>query len=305
MSIYNEPEDWVKLSIESILNQTYKDFEFIIINDNPLKKSNSLLLKTYAANDERIIVVENKENLGLTKSLNIALSMATRKYIARMDADDISMIDRFKMQYDFLESNLEYVLCGSFRIDFNGEKEKTITLPSSNLDIKTEMLLRNRITHPSVMLRSKTLLDNSLKYDVEVKKSQDYNLWARLSDYGKFYNIKTPLIKYRISENQISKNNFKEQYFYSVRNRNLYIKKFFKENSIEINKDGAFNEILNLNLNRKNKEIYLSAYMIFNDITNVKRIIKFILRKDFFFFIFEHKFYFNYLMQRLKNAEYK
>lgn len=305
MSIYDEPDEWIILSIESILNQTFTDFEFIIINDNPKKKSNSVLLNNYASKDKRIVIIENIKNLGLTKSLNIALNMATRKYIARMDADDISMINRFQVQYDFLETNINYILCGTSRIDFNKDKERTVFLPSSNKEIKTEMLLRNRITHPSVMLRSKVLKENNLSYSEEIKKSQDYNLWAKLSDYGNFFNINQPLIKYRISENQISNKSFNEQYFYSIKNRNLYIKNFFKNINICINKNDAFNKIINLNINERDKEIYLSAYMIFNDVTSINKISKFVFRKGFFSFIVVHKFYIHYLIQKLKNANIK
>ena len=94
MSVYNEPVDWIRQSIDSILNQTFRYFEFIIINDNPEGISQKKMLKDFAAKDNRIKIIENEENKGLTKSLNIGISKATGKYIARMDADDISMPDR-------------------------------------------------------------------------------------------------------------------------------------------------------------------------------------------------------------------
>ena len=89
MSIYSEKEEWIKESIDSILSQTFRDFEFIIINDNPKRKQNENLLLEYSQKDNRIIVITNKENIGLTKSLNKGLSIAKGKYIARMDADII------------------------------------------------------------------------------------------------------------------------------------------------------------------------------------------------------------------------
>lgn len=291
MCVYSEPREWIEESIDSILNQTFKSFEFIIINDNPKRILNEKVLQVYKNKDSRITILKNEKNIGLTKSLNKGLEIAKGTYLARMDADDISMIDRFKIQYDFLESNSDYILCGTSRIDFNGNNEKIVILPSSDEEIKTEMLLRNRITHPSVMLRTKIIKKNKLKYNEKIKKSQDYNFWTLLSDYGKFFNIKIPLIKYRISENQISKKNFKEQYFYSAKNRSLYINKFFKNIDIEISKDEAFNEITSLNISRKNKEIYLSAYMIFNDKHKIKVYFMFLFRLNFFLFIKVHKFF--------------
>ena len=125
MSIYSEKEEWIKESIDSILSQTFRDFEFIIINDNPKRKENENLLLEYSQKDNRIIVITNKENIGLTKSLNKGLSIAKGKYIARMDADDISFPTRFQKQIDFLDKNTEYVLCGA-NISYFGSEEKII-----------------------------------------------------------------------------------------------------------------------------------------------------------------------------------
>jgi hypothetical protein len=130
-----------------------------------------------------------------------------------------------------------------------------------------------------------------------------YNITSNVKN--KINYIDLPLLRYRISENQISKKNHNEQYFYSVRNRNFYINFFFKGINIEINRKEAFNEILNLDISRKDKEIYLSAYMIFNDVTDIMKLIKFIFRKNFFSYISEHKFYIHFLMQKSKNAKIK
>ena len=101
MSIYSEEEEWIRESIDSILNQTFSDFEFIIINDNPNRDKNNSLLTEYTRIDNRIIIITNEENIGLTKSLNKGLEIARGKYIARMDADDISLPTRFEKQVDF------------------------------------------------------------------------------------------------------------------------------------------------------------------------------------------------------------
>ena len=113
MSVYNEPEEWMRVAIDSILGQTFTDFEFIIINDNPKRKLNREILSDYAKQDKRIVILENEENIGLTKSLNKGLKVAKGKYIARMDADDISLSDRLEKQVNFMEEHPEVGVCGA------------------------------------------------------------------------------------------------------------------------------------------------------------------------------------------------
>ena len=102
MSVYNEPTEWITQSIDSILNQTFRDFEFIIINDNPEREENESLLNSYSQKDKRIVVIKNEQNLGLTKSLNIGINEAKGDYIVRMDADDYSFPERFEKQVQFM-----------------------------------------------------------------------------------------------------------------------------------------------------------------------------------------------------------
>ena len=111
MSVYNEPIDWMRQAIESILNQTYKDFEFIIVNDNPEREENQFVLNEYRNKDSRIIILCNEHNIGLTKSLNKGLTVANGEYIARMDADDIALPKRFEKQALYLAKNKNVFLC--------------------------------------------------------------------------------------------------------------------------------------------------------------------------------------------------
>ena len=126
MSVFSEPRNWLKKAINSILDQTFSDFEFIIINDNPIRKENYLFLKEIQQKDSRIIIIENKENIGLTKSLNKGLSVARGTYIARMDADDISFPTRLEKQYLFMEANSGVIACGAWARTIG--KEKNINL---------------------------------------------------------------------------------------------------------------------------------------------------------------------------------
>ena len=208
MCVFSEKEEWLRESIESVLNQTYLYFEFIIINDKPNRELNKVILEEYSKLDARIIVVQNMVNLGLTKSLNIGLKMAKGEYIARMDADDISISHRLLRQIDFLNANENIDFCGSF-VKFIGQKfalfRAIITLPITNEEIRTEMLISNPIAHPTIMFRKKVLIgENSLLYDESVKEGQDFELWFRAISSFKFYNIEEVLLKYRISSNQVS-----------------------------------------------------------------------------------------------------
>ncbi|SKC18435.1 glycosyltransferase [Dyadobacter psychrophilus] len=212
MSIYNEPADWLRKSIDSILNQTYGDFEFIIVNDNPQSISNRKLLEDYQKRDLRILIIENSNNIGLTKSLNVGLSKASGTYIARMDADDISLPHRFEKQVEFMNLNPNCVVCGTWMNYFNeSDLMELIREPIESDDIKRILLMRNCIAHPTVFIRRATLVLNSIRYNEQVRYCQDYDLFSRLAMYGTLANIPESLLKYRRSDQQISTSKKEEQ----------------------------------------------------------------------------------------------
>lgn len=235
MSVYNEPGEWLRESIDSILNQTFSDFEFIIINDNPERELNYKVLNDYQKQDERIVVVENECNIGLTKSLNKGLEIAQGKYIARMDADDISLPERLKKQVDFMETHAEVIVCGT-DVEYFGDRNlmRHDWIKENNRDIKAQMLLTSCFVHPSVVIRHEVLVKRSVCYDVDYQQSQDYRLWEKLSDYGEFFNIKERLLKYRISHNQVSFHCSNEQNIYASSIRRRLILKWFKLETIDI-----------------------------------------------------------------------
>lgn len=214
MAIYKEPVEWMKLSIDSILNQSFRDFEFIIVNDNPSRIENHDMLDEYTKRDCRIIVITNEQNIGLTKSLNKGLEIARGKYIARMDADDISMPERFEKQFTFLENNLEIDVCGSFirpfgKVSMLTSKEKRF--PRLHGDIVSTLLFENPVAHPVVMIR-RCIADWYFRYNEAIKKAQDYYLWYDLYIHGaKFHNLQLGLLNYRISNVQISSTSSSDQ----------------------------------------------------------------------------------------------
>lgn len=213
MSVYKEPVDWIRQSIDSILEQSFCDFEFIIVNDNPTRELNEQVLNAYIQKDSRIRVLNNEANIGLTKSLNRALSISRGEYIARMDADDISSPERLKKQVEFLDKHRDYILVGTWiaKIDENGARlENTWQYESKDRWLKSKFILNSQICHPAAMFY-REINGSLLQYDEGLKYAQDYSLWASIMGNGKFFNIPEELYNYRISAQQISCANYVEQ----------------------------------------------------------------------------------------------
>ena len=198
MSVYNG-QDHLEEAIESILNQTFSDFEFLIIND--ASSDNSLeIIKSFQ--DKRIRLVQNDFNIGLTKSLNKGINLANGELIARMDCDDISLPGRFSEQVSFMDQNQEVGICGTwFRII---KKRRVISYPIEHERIKCDLLFKNMIAHPTVMMRKALIQKYNLYYDPELITAQDYELWIRASQHIKLANIPRVLLYYRIHEKQVS-----------------------------------------------------------------------------------------------------
>lgn len=198
MPIYN-CEDYIQEAVESILNQTYTNYELIIIDDASTDATVEII-KTYK--DERINLIVKPENTGYTNSLNNGLKIAKGKYIARMDGDDISLPTRFEKQVAVLEANPNIVVCGSvFKIIGSN---KLNTNPETHEEIKMALLQDSAIGHPTSMLRKSTLEENNVEYDTSMQPAEDYDLWVRLLKYGELYNIQEPLFLYRVHEGQVS-----------------------------------------------------------------------------------------------------
>lgn len=235
MSVYNEPIGWLHESIDSILNQTYSAFEFIIVNDNPSRAELKELLNTYQNKDSRIVIVDNETNIGLTKSLNKGLAIVKGKYIARMDADDISLPQRFEKQIQFMQAHPSVIVCGT-QIKRIGSKTKSfpVRMKCDSLSIKAEMLFDSSLVHPSVIIRKSVLDDNKLRYDEEYKQAQDYRLWEQLYDFGDFANLDELLLLYRISALQITSRKRSYQRNYAVLIRKRLMNKWLQNMGVNI-----------------------------------------------------------------------
>lgn len=222
MSFYND-EKYISQAVVSILQQTFSDFEFIIVNDGS-KDSSEKIVKNFG--DSRIKIIKNRENLGLTKSLNIALNQARGEYIARMDADDIAQATRLEKQVKFLDENPGIALVGCWVefIDSEGKSTGIKKFPTSDSEIRKVLLSYLPFRHPTLMIRKK-VLDEVGFYDESFLYAQDYELILRISTKFQLANLPKVLLKYRNwPEGSISYSKQKQQEFFALKARFKAIK---------------------------------------------------------------------------------
>ena len=198
MPVYNTAKYLIE-AIDSILNQTFTDFKFIIIDD--CSSDGSLeIIKSYS--DKRMIIIENEVNKGYVFGLNYAISIARGKYIARMDSDDISVKTRFSEQFNFLEKNPAIILCGTWFKYIGSNIE--ICPPSEHADIKIFALEHCPFGHPTVMLKREFIEERALFYRHDFMPAEDYDLWVRILEEGQTANLPKILLLYRVHNSQIS-----------------------------------------------------------------------------------------------------
>lgn len=203
MACYNA-DKYIEETILSVLHQTFTDFEFIIINDGSTDKSKDIL-ERYAALDSRIILV-NQSNKGLSRSLNIGLSLAKGKYIARIDADDVCLPKRFEIQYRYLEEHPTCILIGS-AVNYIDEQNKYLgrSFPlMHHKQISRALESYNPIAHPTVMYRKDIILKAGGYNEMINGQFEDHFLWYGLKNYGRLKNIPVSLVNYRMLPNSLS-----------------------------------------------------------------------------------------------------
>lgn len=208
MPVYNA-EKYVKEAIDSIINQSFTDFECIIVDDGSTDKTKEII-RSY--DDKRIILVENKHDF--IESLNMGMKRAKGKYIARMDADDMMHPDRLKIQYSMMEAEPSITVCGSWMTRY-GERVAADNIAQNLAGLIELPLLQflrgNFVSHPTVMIRKEFLIQNQLQYE-DYPCAEDLKLWSEIAKLGGvFYIENQPLLHYRISDFQISKQKREEQ----------------------------------------------------------------------------------------------
>ncbi len=231
MPTYNTQISILREAVDSILNQTFSDFEFIIIDDGSANDTYEYLK---SIPDERIKIIKNDTNIGITKSLNIGFRAARGKYIARMDSDDIAFPDRFEKQYAFMESHPDVFVCGSNVLFFKDRalpeikpadqtkkqytfiKKKDFRRKESTeiVNCKVEDMESYRVrmiftnpgpVHPTAFFNHEKLIQYHIEYNEELVYAQDYDLWMRISSFGQICTLQEVLLYYRVHSGQISK----------------------------------------------------------------------------------------------------
>ncbi|WP_369769536.1 glycosyltransferase family 2 protein [Flavobacterium sp. WC2416] len=237
MPVYN-CEQYIREAVDSILNQTYADFELLVIDDASSDGTVSIL-KSYK--DSRIQLIEKPINTGYTNSLNLGLQLAKGRYIARMDGDDISLAERFSKQVAFLEDNPKVILCGTWYSIMGSDR--IVKLPERHDVIKVALLKGNCFAHPSVMIRKQCLEGFSIVYDVSKEPAEDYDLWVRLVMKGNLHNLQEVLLDYRTHSNQVTKKQSDKQKDSVLKTkRNLFN---FLELDLLPNEELVLNKVLN------------------------------------------------------------
>ncbi|MFT4092477.1 MAG: glycosyltransferase [Niabella sp.] len=202
LPVYNS-EKYLAQAIESILSQSFTNFEFIIINDASTDQSRSII---GFYRDSRIRIVDNIKNRGNYACRNAGLKLARGAFIAVMDADDIAEPDRFKIQYRFLKKNDGIGLVGSHCrvIDKHGNETGYYTKAVHHAQIKTMLLRDNHFVHPSVLMRNDFIKKHYLRYNEAYTYAADYDFMVKCSHRFSIANIDEPLIRYRVHEDQIT-----------------------------------------------------------------------------------------------------
>ena len=217
LPVYNG-EKFLAQAIESILNQTLPDFELICINDGSTDKSLSILQK-YAKKDKRIVILDNPKNMGMSASINHALPLTQGQYIARMDADDISLPFRFALQVAMLKANnnLVAVGCQEEIIDAKGQFVAFKYFPTDPNSCYQTLANFMPIQPPALMARASVL--RQLRYDTKICPQDDINIYFKLLKYGQISNVDQVAFRYRQIDSSLTHARAKNVYFMALRNR--------------------------------------------------------------------------------------
>ncbi len=258
MSVFNDSK-YLDQSIKSILKQSYSNFEFIIIDDGSKDKTYEIVNRNMRI-DNRIKFFK-RDHYGLASSLNFGISKAKGKYIARMDADDISHYKRFEKQIHILKNqNVDIVGSNITYIDKSGKLlGEKICFPKNDIEIKWNLLFTNPIAHSTVMMK-KSIFTNRFSYNVDYKYSQDYALWNKLSKNYKFYNIQEILLKFRLKNDNVKINS---QMDYIIKNQKSLLSQV--DSDISNEKTRSFNTLIKNKLKSKNE--FQLSFQILKKIT--------------------------------------
>jgi len=198
LPVYNA-EKYIEQAIQSILNQTFPNFELIIINDGSTDNSLNIIK---SITDSRILII-NQENKGLISTLNHGIDISKGEYIARMDADDIALPERFEAQLKLFIQNDNLGLCGTSTMNF-GAINNQKTRSNNDQFLKSYLLFGPPFAHPSIMIKRSILIQNNIRYDENFTHCEDFAMWSAMQSFCEFSNVEGVLLKYRVHPEQIT-----------------------------------------------------------------------------------------------------
>jgi glycosyltransferase involved in cell wall biosynthesis len=204
MSTYNDGL-YIKRAIDSVLKQTYKNWELIIINDASTDNTNKII-EEYLSKDKRIKYLRNKKNRGLVSNLTNGFNLSRGKYIARIDSDDVWKENKkLEMQYKFLINNNDYGLIGCLgnAVDSSGKFIFKINYPIKDGEIRRNILSKNCFIHSSILLK-KNIYSKVGGYNLNLKYFEDYDLWLKIGTVSKFYNLSKRLVNLTVHQNSMT-----------------------------------------------------------------------------------------------------
>lgn len=273
MPVYNTDEMPLRRSIESILNQTYGNFEFLIINDGSVNNVKDVVL---SYDDERIIYIENESNKGIEYSLNRGFKLAKGEYIARMDSDDYSYPQRFEKQINLMDSDLSIDLSTGAMKVFDEYNNRTFVY--GDADISNDYLYQkvclcfnvNFVCHPLVMIRRALVEKYNLYYSEDYKYAEDYELWSRCFKNLKIVNIPEVLLIYYRSTNSVSVKHNKLQRINALRISLDNLKKYYGK---DFNKlvDVEYKIVNNEKLTYRDVKLYMDYYTYLTTLYEAKK----------------------------------
>lgn len=274
MSVYDEEKEHLELAINSILQQTYDDLELIIINDNPQNDKFDKYFSEIIKKDSRVKVVDNERNIGLPKSLNRAFSLSKGDYVARMDADDISKMNRLEIQMDFLKNNPHIDLVASSTIDI--DEDGIIIKKNKPIELSHKQIIKT-IKYSSVLRHPTWLMKRSLYNDIngyrDIKFGQDYDFLYRAIDSGfHLYLLNDVLLEYRVRSNSIGSSNGMKQYLSSQYIKELHKRRLkLQDDNFSVNEWYTWVNVLEVDQNKFN---LVHKYFRENDNSSILKICK-------------------------------
>lgn len=228
LPVYKPKKEYLIECIESILNQTFGDFELLILDDCPEDKLSEEIIRSYK--DKRINYFRNERNLGISKTRNKLIEMANSEYLAVMDHDDVCLQKRLELEVDYLDKHPEIgVVSANSNFIINGF---ITNHPENDKDIKLSLMNNCFIEHPASMIRKSVLIENNIRYEEEFSPAEDYALWCRLIKFTNFHNLPDVLLNYRDHKDNTSHKKAKD-----IGNATLAIRAF-----VEIDNPALYRE---------------------------------------------------------------